>query len=54
MEKPTIENLKSRAYDLIAAKEQIDMQLRQTNQMIAELSKEAVEKDKPKEDLKSK
>lgn len=36
----TIENLKAKAYDLIAAKQNIEMQLNQVNQMIAKMSQE--------------
>jgi hypothetical protein len=53
MEKPNIEQLKAKAYDLLSAREQIDMQLRQVNQMIVNLSQEKQEVVKEK-DLKSK
>lgn len=54
MEKPTKESLKARAYDLIAAKEQIEMELRHTNQMINQMAQEEKEKPEKPKDSKSK
>ena len=54
---PTIEELKARAYDLIATKERIEMSLRQVNQQIGLLLREEQEKkakaiEKPKKEVK--